>query len=98
LAKNRAKKSRFGELESRFGEMKSRFGEMKSLFGEMKSLFGEKKSEEMAKKSRIKSRTLFIGVSPYDIVGSSLLIFYLYLHKILIYSFSHIDLSISVHL
>jgi len=34
----------------------------------------------------------------YDIAGSSLLIFYLYLHKILIYSFSHIDLSFSAHL
>ena len=60
--------------------------------------------EKMAKKWRRTWRTqsLFIGVLKgiplYDIVGSSLQFFYSYLHKILIYSFSHIDLSFLAHL
>ena len=44
------------------------------------------------------SKIPFLTFLTYDIAGSSLLIFYLYLHKILIYSFSHIDLSFSAHL
>jgi hypothetical protein len=102
--------SLFGEMESPFGEMGSRFGEMESRFGEMESRFGEENGEvnralakKMAKKWRRKWRTqsLFIGVLKgiplYDNVGSSLQFFYSYLHKILIYSFSHIDLSFLAH-
>jgi hypothetical protein len=61
-------------------------------------------NRSLAKKWRRTWRTqsLFIGVLKgiplYDIVGSSLRFFYSYLHTILIYSFSHIDLSFLAHL
>ena len=102
MAKKRRSQSRFGEMESLFGDIESRFGEEN---GEVNRALAKKMAksialwrkigEEMAKKLRTQS--LFIGVSKgiplYDIVGSSLRFFYSYLHKILIYSFSHIDLS-----
>ena len=89
--------SLFSEIESRFGEEN---GEMESLFGEMESLFGEKLAKNWRRKWRTQSLSIGVlkGIPLYDNVGSSLQFFYSYLHKILVYSFSHIDLSFLAHL